>query len=441
MDDFIATKPTVFSATALVPEVLPNRQSPLGLTVTFGLLRAARVACYLLLRHPMPASLSPRPTPSSSPLFESNHAMLLALSSLTLLATWFITQRLTDDGQMFRLALFFSGSLGYFLTCSGLFHSWYCRKGMLVYFVHQFVWLALIFCAGWSAGPIWIMALPLASQAVLLLSGGALWLTLLASIAAASLTLVELRGMQIFYGALNIFSSLFFTIGCSFAVRRENQTRTELQIAHEKLQLHAEKIEALAAAEERNRLAREIHDGVAHHLTAANVLLEAGQALLPSETPGTAREPLKKAQGQVRAALLELRESIESRHLHSVTLPLPERIRGLIAEGDFPAGLETVGEPRVLSPAAEQAFFRVAQEALTNASKHAPGTRAALRLDYTRAERTTLRVENPEFQAFESGDGAFGLLSLRQRMQQLGGTFSAGSELNGQFVVQAEIPA
>jgi signal transduction histidine kinase len=367
--------------------------------------------------------------------------MLLALSSLTLFSTWFITQSLAYSGQTLRLALFFAGSLGYFLTCSGLFKSWYCRKGMLVYFVHQFVWLALILYTGWSAGPVWVMALPLASQAVLSLSGRALWLTLLASIAAASLILLNLRGMNLFYGALNIFSSLFFTIGCSFAVRRENHTRTELQIAHEKLQMHAEKIEALAAVEERNRLAQEIHDGVAHHLTAANVLLEAGQALLPPETPNPSREPLKKAQGQIRAALVELRGSIESRHLRSVTLPLPERIRGLIAEGDFPAALETVGEPRTLSPEADQAFFRVAQEALTNARKHAPGTRAQLRLDYTRAEHTTLRIENPEIQAQESGDGAFGLLSLRQRMRQLGGRFSAGSESNGRFVVQAEIPA
>lgn len=367
--------------------------------------------------------------------------MLIALSCLTLLATWFITQRLADNGQTLRLVLFFAGSLGYFLTCSGVFNAWYCRSGIFVYFAHQFGWLTLMFWAGWSSGPLWLMMLPLASQAVLLLSGWALWLTLIASVAVASLSLLELRGMQIFYGALNIFSSLFFTIGCSFAVRRENQTRAELQIAHEKLQLHAEKIEALAAAEERNRLAREIHDGVAHHLTAANVLLEAGQALLPTETPSTAREPLKKAQGQIRAALVELRGSIESRHLHSVTRPLPERIRGLISEGDFPAGFETIGEPRALSPEADQAFFRVAQEALTNARKHAPGTRAVLRLDYTHAGHTTLRIENPEIPALETGDGAFGLLSLRQRMHQLGGTFSAGSEMSGRFVVQAEIPA
>jgi signal transduction histidine kinase len=367
--------------------------------------------------------------------------MLAAVSCLTLLATWFISERLAADGQTFLLALFFTATLGYFLTCSGLFDSWYNRRSMLVYNGHLAAWLVLMFYAARLEGPIWLLTLPLASQAVLSLSGPALWVTLAGCVVGSCLSLLELRGMQIFYGALNILSSLFFTIGCSWALRREHQTRAQLQIAHAELQRHAEKIEALAAAEERNRLAREIHDGVAHHLTAANVLLAAGQALLPPETPDKAREPLKKAQGQIRAALVELRESIESRQLRSSLLPLPERIRSLVADGDFPAKLETHGEARPLTPEAEQAFFRVAQEALTNARKHAPGTHALLRLDYTHPAHTTLRIENPELEAFESGDGAFGLLSLRQRMQQLGGTFSAGSEPSGHFVVKAEIPA
>lgn len=367
--------------------------------------------------------------------------MMLAISCLALLSAWNVTQNLAARGEGLRLAFFMAGTVGYFLNSSGLSTPLIQRFGIWSYFILQFFWLGLILYTAWSAGPVWLLTLPLAAQAIFFLPARAVWPVLIVIFAAACLPLVELRGSQILYGALNIFSSFFFTVGCSWAIRREHATRAELQEAHEKLRIYANNIEALAIAEERNRLAREIHDGVAHHLTASNVLLEAGQALLPSETTPNVRDPLQKAQGQIRAALVELRESIETRHLRSTTRPLGERIRALIADGDFPAQLQIVGEPRPLSPAAEQAFFRVAQEALTNARKHAPGSHARLRLDYTRSDQATLRVENPETQTVESGDGAFGLLSLRQRMQQLGGTFRAGSESTGLFVVQAEVPA
>lgn len=366
--------------------------------------------------------------------------MMLAISSLSLLTAWAVTQNLAARGETLRLALFLVGNLGYFLNTSGLFAGLIQRLGIGSYFLLQFFWLGLMLYTAWSAGPIWLLTLPLAGQAVFFLNAKAVWPTLGLILAAACVSLAGLRGSQIFYGALNIFSSFFFTVGCSWAIRREHQTRSELQLAHEKLRVYAGNIESLAIAEERNRLAREIHDGVAHHLTASNVLLEAGQALLPPDTAPAARDPLQKAQSQIRAALVELRESIESRHLQSITRPLAERIRDLIAEGNFAATLEVSGDPRSRSAAADQALFRVAQEALTNARKHAPGADVLLRLDYTRPEKTTLRVVNRETKSGES-DGAFGLLSLRERMHQLGGAFSAGSEPSGHFVVQAEVPA
>jgi signal transduction histidine kinase len=381
------------------------------------------------------------PRPPTAFQFQGNHGMLLAISCLSLLATWAVTQRLAAQGETIRLVLFLIGSVGYFLSTSGIFDQLIQRHGLLPYFLLQFFLLGLMLYSSPPGGPVWLLTLPLASQAVLSLSSPAMWPTLGLVFIAASLPLLELRGAQIFYGALNIFSSFFFTVGCSWAIRREQETRVQLEAAHEKLRIYAQNIEALAGAEERNRLAGEIHDGVAHHLTAANVLLEAGQALLAPDVPPATRDPLSKAQAQIRAALVELRESIATRDPRSTELPLPERIRSLIAEGNFSAELNTAGNYRQLSPAAEQAFFRVAQEALTNARKHAPGTHAALRLDYTRNGLTTLRVENPEIPHAESSDGAFGLLSLRERVQQLGGTFSAGSEPAGRFVVHAEVPA
>src|SRR5437870_7759250 len=118
----------------------------------------------------MPPQSSPSRQLAPSHFVHGNYGMLVALSSLTLLATWFVSQQLAHEGRGLHLGLFFLGSLGYFLTCSGVFNSWYCRRGMPVYFIHQFVWLALMYYPAWSAGPIWLMMLPLASQAILLLS-------------------------------------------------------------------------------------------------------------------------------------------------------------------------------------------------------------------------------------------------------------------------------
>lgn len=367
--------------------------------------------------------------------------MLLALACLSLLATWFITQRLATEGETLRLTLFLVSSIVYFAAAIAVFYRTQLKCSPPLGLTLQFLSLGVMIYAAGSDGPLWLLTLPLACQVVLYLPARVVWPALGIVLAIACLPLTNLHSSQILYGALNVFSSFFFTVGCSWAMRRERDTRAQLEAAHEQLRIHADQIEALTVAEERNRLAREIHDGAAHHLTAANVLLEAGQALLPPGLPDTVRNPLRKAQGQIRAALVELRESIESRHVRSATARLPERIRALVAEGGFPAQLEVSGISRPLRAEAEQALFRVAQEALTNARKHAPGAAIVLRLDYTDARRTTLRVANSKTSGSESGDGAVGLLSLHQRMRELGGIFRAEMEASGQFVVQAEVPA
>jgi signal transduction histidine kinase len=287
-----------------------------------------------------------------------------------------------------------------------------------------------------------MLAMPATVQAVMFLPTRSM-VQILALLFALALTyLAFLPTRRIAPNAMAIAMGSFMSVGFGFSFRRELQHRRALNDAYEKLKASAAQAEALAAAEERNRLAREIHDGAAHHLTAANVLVEAGLAQLPADAGAESRASLEKAQGQIRSALTELRDSIAQRQPADTARPLLERIRDLIAAGGFPANLTVVAEPRRLATEAEQALYRVAQEALTNARKHAPSASLALTLDFSDATRVTLRAENAQTQpGGASGDGAFGLLSLRERLQRLGGVFRAGEETPQRFVVHAEVPA
>lgn len=384
--------------------------------------------------------MTTRPDVEPTLELKNNFWLQIALGFLWIFAVWSAVQRLSDHADAFRLPLFILTSALYLLSICGIFSRYYHPRHYRGYFLHQFLLLALLLWAGQPARNLWVLILPLSSQAILFLRGRKLILVLLGH---AALAFIPVAGDQrhLLNTLIGYVSSFLFTAGCSYAIRREFESRKKLHEAHAQLRAYAEKAEALAIAEERARFSREIHDGVAHHLTAANVLVEAGLALLPSAAPAAAVDSLQKGQGQIRSALSELRDSISNRPCAPTEQALTARIEALIARGDFPATLRIEGVSRRLSAEAEQALFRLAQEALTNARKHAPGAAIQLTLDFRDSARTIFSVENKEPAQTASGDGSFGLLSLRERMQRLGGVFHAGPDGRGSFVVRAELPA
>jgi signal transduction histidine kinase len=381
--------------------------------------------------------------PDAEPQLElkNNFWLQIALGCLWIFAVWSAVQRLSDHADAFRLPLFVVTSAVYLLSICGIFSRYYNPRQYRGYFFHQFLLLSLLLWVGQPARNLWVLILPLSSQAILFLRGKRLILVLLGH---AALAFIPVAGdqRQLLNTLIGYVSSFFFTAGCSYAIRREFESRKKLHDAHAQLRAYSEKAEALAIAEERARFAREIHDGVAHHLTAANVLVEAGLALLSTTTtPPAAVDSLQKGQGQIRSALAELRDSINNRPGAPTEQTLRERIETLITRGDFPATLRIEGVARRLPAEAEQALFRLAQEALTNARKHAPGAAIQLTLDFSDPARSIFSAENKEPAQTTSGDGAFGLLSLRERMQRLGGIFHAGPDGTGSFIVRAELPA
>ncbi|MEU8028555.1 histidine kinase [Streptomyces sp. NPDC049099] len=193
-----------------------------------------------------------------------------------------------------------------------------------------------------------------------------------------------------------------------------------------------------AALAERARIAREIHDVLAHSLSAQLVHLEAARLLIEN---GADRERILErvvaARGMARDGLAETRQALSA--LRGELTPLEDFLGELVSGADG-AEVTVTGERRPLSAEASQAVRRVAQEALTNVRKHAHGAKVQLRLDYSEHE-VTLAVRDSGGRPGEltGSGGGYGLLGMRERAELLGGSLDAGPGEEG-FVVTLKVP-
>jgi signal transduction histidine kinase len=193
-----------------------------------------------------------------------------------------------------------------------------------------------------------------------------------------------------------------------------------------------------AALAERARIAREIHDVLAHSLSAQLVHLEAARLLIER---GADREQILErvvaARGMARDGLAETRQALSA--LRGELTPLEDFLGELVSAADG-AEVTVTGERRALPAEASQAVRRVAQEALTNVRKHAHGAKVRVWLDYSDHE-VTLDVRDSGGAAGElTGSGAgYGLLGMRERAELLGGSLEARPDEEG-FAVTLKVP-
>lgn len=221
---------------------------------------------------------------------------------------------------------------------------------------------------------------------------------------------------------------------------REEKLRREIQAAHEKLRTYAAQAEDLATTRERNRVAREIHDGVGHYLTVVKTQLDAAAGLILTQ-PDRAREAVAKAAKLTGEALDDVRRSVGALRTDAVRPPLPEAVRQLAALGEPAPAITVEGTPRSLSPAVEHALFRAAQEGLTNIRKHARATTASVRLDFREPQRVRLELADDGVGANGTNGTGFGLTGLRERIELLGGRVESGNRAGGGFALMIEVPA
>ncbi|MER5522231.1 sensor histidine kinase [Streptomyces sp. NPDC002763] len=205
-------------------------------------------------------------------------------------------------------------------------------------------------------------------------------------------------------------------------------------------------------AEERMRIARELHDVVAHHLALANA--QAGTAAHLSRTgPDQVHRILGDLAGTTASALRELKATVELlRGTDDPELPLaPSPGLGQLAElteACASAGLtvhvSVAGTARPLTAGVDLTAYRIVQEALTNVAKHASAEAAHVRINWSQ-DRLTLTITDdgtataPAAPAPASGRG-FGLIGMRERAQSVGGAFAAGHRDGGGFEVTTRLP-
>ena len=208
-----------------------------------------------------------------------------------------------------------------------------------------------------------------------------------------------------------------------------------------------------AALAERARIARDLHDVLAHSLAAVSVNLQAAEGLLSSDTLPHDNPELVKAIECVNRAGSLTRDGLAAAKravlaLRDDEVPLPDQLASLAGQfrtADDPAvDLEVSGEARPIPAEAGVAAYRTAQEALTNARKHAPGQPVTLRLGFEDAQ-ITVSVVNPlppqraGTPLADTGAG-YGLVGLRERAALAHGTFQAGPDA-GNWQVNLRIPA
>ena len=186
-----------------------------------------------------------------------------------------------------------------------------------------------------------------------------------------------------------------------------------------------------AALAERANAAREIHDILAHSLGALVLQLDALDSVLHAETPDGARadELLARARALAVEGLSEAKQAVGT--LRTDTPPLIDGLRQLVEAGGCGGSLEITGTPRAISAQGAVALRRAAQEGLTNAAKHAPGSVPQVRLAFLPTEVVLTVTDsggahNGATGALAHTGGGYGIEGLRERAELLGGTLTAG---------------
>ena len=205
-------------------------------------------------------------------------------------------------------------------------------------------------------------------------------------------------------------------------------------------------VEQLATIQERNRLAREIHDSLGHYLTVLHLQLQIAERSLGTDADAAAAAVLRAKQ-LTHEGLEDVRRSVAAlRAPTAEDRPLPDAIATLVARLDATGTAATFalrGDPRALPPVVALTLFRTAQEALTNAEKHAAAAHVAVELAY-RADTVELVVRDDG--RGDAGDTAgaprgFGLLGVRERVALAGGRVDIATGPGEGFRICVVLPA
>ncbi len=307
--------------------------------------------------------------------------------------------------------------------------------------------LAINFLA--EPGFLWIILLPLVGMAEQALNSVGRWAIYILTLLGASGPFILEDGLSGLTSAAFFIPAILFVIVFSRLMLRADKAREkaeeltlELEDANRQLGEYAVQAEELATTQERNRIAREIHDNLGHYLTVVNVQLEAAKVVL-DKNPDKALDAINKAQNLAKEGLTAVRQSVvQLRENPLNNQPLPDAIQKLIRENQS-AGIDTQlvveADPRPLTPNTTLALYRIVQEALTNIRRHSNATTAEVRLNYESSNQVQIEVSDNGKGAADTQNG-FGLMGIRERVHILEGNMQIETQPNGGFTLNVSVP-
>jgi signal transduction histidine kinase len=346
--------------------------------------------------------------------------------------------------------------LGTLYILMGIYgYSYVAKKGTrgwaLAYFCVQIPLSGLIVALGRGAGFNALLMLPLAGQAGVILhrrgmltASIAILLAYVGAVGYYSGGLTNLwNGLTSFLAGL-VFVDVFtqLTVDQEKSMREVERLAHELEQANQQLREYSIQAEELAITQERNRLAREIHDGLGHYLTTVHMQIQAAQAVMDKDR-GRAMGALEKARSLTQSALVDVRQSVATlRSSPHENRPLPELVTALLDDvrsSDLKVDLKILGTPRQMPPPVELTCFRTAQESLNNVRKHAHASCVSVKMDYTMKDKFRLSVIDDGV-GTNDPHGGFGLLGLRERVHLVDGEINLVTAPGEGFNLTIEVP-
>ena len=224
--------------------------------------------------------------------------------------------------------------------------------------------------------------------------------------------------------------------------------RTAEAILREQEELRRRDLARQAVLEERARIARELHDVVAHHMSVIAMQAEAAPYRIP-DLPDAARQTFGVVRDAAREALTETRRVVgllrsDDEGAERAPQPGLERLDDLVStarQAGLRVAVTVVGVPRPLAVGVDLSAFRIVQESLSNAARYAPGARVSIEIRYgTDRLHVTVADDGPQGTPEESHGGGHGLVGMRERVAMLGGELTAGPRKEGGWSVVAELP-
>jgi signal transduction histidine kinase len=255
------------------------------------------------------------------------------------------------------------------------------------------------------------------------------------------------------------WDAVVWSVGCAVAwtagrlLRREADRAERLAGLAQDLVAEQERRAREAVEEERARIARELHDAVAHTVSVMTVRVAGVRRHLDRDPTATRhRDALLDVERLGREAVGELHRTVGLLRVDEPAplAPLPrlgdlDRLLGQLRAAGMPVGLRVTGVPRPLPPGLDLAAYRVVQEALGNTLRHAGPTRADVHLDYGDGWLAIAVTDDGPLADGTAPDGparagGHGLLGMRERVAVYGGTVEAGPSTDGGFAVRAALP-